>query len=155
MVLTALLTGLFAGLTVVIGLLCIVSMVKRQFKRVYTQFITAPDAKTPSPLAQTTDAIAGLFARNIVAIFKTSFMGQNSVDSKMTTRMENALAVDAATAGNPILSMLAQMPTVNKLLTKNPHYALIAQALLNKFTAPAGNGNNHQEPPPKQTQLTL
>ena len=140
-------------MTLIVGILCIVWMLKRQVRRVYTQFVTAPDAKTPSPLAQTTDAIAGLFARNIVAIFKTSFMGQNSVDSKMVTRMENAMTVDAATAGNPLLAMLAKMPTVNKLLTKNPHYALIANALLSKFTTPT-QGDNHKPPEPP-VQLTF
>ena len=81
-------------------------------------------------------------------------MGQNSVDSKMATRMESAMAVDAATAGNPLLAMLAKMPTVNKLLTKNPHYALIANALLSKFTAPA-QGDNHKPAPEPPTQLTF
>jgi len=122
----------------------------RAFESTIRTFISAPDAQTPSPLAQTVDAVAQLVGRAIIAQAKTTFMGIESG----AVRSAQAAVKNQALAQFPWLSVLDKLsPGLSKTLVRNPQLLNLAANLINRSparqgapAAPApGNGHN-QEP---------
>jgi hypothetical protein len=68
-------------------------------------FITSPDEKTPSPLAQLTDIFASLFAARLMKQAKDMFAGVASVEAKG----EQLALLEEATKDNPWLGILASV----------------------------------------------
>lgn len=99
-------------------------------------FLTSPDANTPSPLAQTVDAMSQLLARAVIVQAKTSLMGMNSVEAKAEKRQ----ATSEAMARFPALGFLQNLsPGLSKSLLKNPALLNLAgQFLQSKVTGQTG-----------------
>ncbi len=113
------------------------------------EFLSAPDDKTPSPLAQTVDQASQLVARALIAQAKATFMGEASAVSKAAAKAEAGQAQAAMMARFPWLAAIAALaPGFSKTLTKNP-------ALLNLVpmiqgggrSQPGGNGRGTSAPP--------
>lgn len=108
----------------------------------FEDYITAPDEKTPSQLAQTVSIASDMVARSIVAQMKATFMGKASGES----RAESGLEFDLAVASNPLLGIaLKAVPGLAKTLRKNPQ--LIDYALSkfgNRKSGPIPDNGNHQ-----------
>lgn len=132
------LTALAASLLLT-TLICIV-IVYRFYRRLSSSlsaFITSPDEKTASPLANFVDNLAFVFSQRLVLQFKTTFMGMNSVDAKKERAEAGQLALDKS----PLLGTIAQfIPGIGKRLAKNPVAVELISSLLNK-----AGGNGHKE----------
>jgi len=104
------------------------------------QFVTAPDEKTPSPLAQFVSTIADMIARSMMAQIRTTFAGI----AGGTARAEDAIGADIAqaalTQANPILAgLLNTVPQARRMLKKHPE-------LIDAIVARFGGGGNHSTP---------
>lgn len=134
MILTAILTGLITAALILGGLILILLAVKRRALKVITSFVSQPDEKTPSPLAQAFDQAAAIASARLVLQAKTTFMGLASVDSKNAGKE----AMAAAGLANPGMAALLQfIPGVGRRLAKNPELLSFASGLLSKV------GGNH------------
>lgn len=89
--------------------------------REFRGFVTAPDEKTPSPLAQLASSLADIFARSIVAQLKATFMGKQSGDVRAEKAVSADIAEDMLAQSNPLISAaLDSFPTLKKSLRRNP-----------------------------------
>jgi hypothetical protein len=97
-------------------------------------FLTPPDADTPSPLALLLDKCALLLSARLVQQVKAMLAGVESGESKG----EQLALINEATAGSPWLAMIAGIlpKRIRNGLMKNPQ---MIGALAN-----LGKGNNHQ-----------
>jgi hypothetical protein len=133
--LTLILLSILSGLLFV----AVICMKIRGVFNEFRQFISAPDEKTPSPLAQLVSAMSDIAARSIVARIKATFMGKQSGAVRAEGAVDEAIAQDQVNGMNPLLgSVLDSFPTLKKSLLKNP--ALIDFAL-SKFGNLGGTGN--------------
>jgi hypothetical protein len=148
--LTALLTGLItgtflllSGAFMIISLRRIVKQQKEALLETLSRYFEQQDEDTPSEFAKMIDSIAQVFASKVINSAKTTAMGLNSVASKNESRVDSALIQDVAGQANPLLGLLAGMPTIQKLLTKNPNVWPIVQGKLGDLLASkAGNSGS-------------
>lgn len=148
--LTALITGIVAGLTLFI---CVYGVYRYEKSRILaniTHYFNSPDSKTPSAFAQTVDAVAFVFSQRLVSEAKTVVMGMNSVDSKNAVKAAKAEII----SGNPKLgSILSVVPGLGRIL-KSPAGLALAAQILSSF----GGNNKHapsEQPPPGQSVFPL
>lgn len=137
MILTAILTGIFCGLTIAVGGWVLYVIIKRELRRTLAGFVTPPDDKTPSQLAVLSNQLAVLFAQHAVQQAKTTLMGMSSVDSRNATK--------ETISGNPVLSLLAGV-LPKKLLNAvagNPVVLDKVMGYLSKNQAENAGGNGH------------
>jgi formyltetrahydrofolate synthetase len=108
-------------------------------------FVTAPDDKTPSPLAVATDMVAMLLAARFMQQLKAMMAGVESGESKA----EKDAMIDAATANSPWLALLANIipKRLRNQLMKNPQ---MIGALAN-----LGRGNHSADATPSGVQRTF
>lgn len=128
MVLTAILTGL----TVFFALIAALFIVQRRFIRVVRLYLEPQGEKhdQPSEFALALDMVSSQLASKMALSIKGSLMGEQSVDAKMTKRMETALTVDGMASQGGVLGALAQLPNAEKLISKNAGYIPILMSLL-------------------------
>lgn len=125
--------------------------VSREIVTNFTQFVSAPDEKTPSPLAQFTESVAHVIGHAAAVEIKTTIMGKNSGDARLEAAVEGQLAEAAAGKQNPLLAGLLGMldrKTKSKVL-KNPGLMefLIEKVSSGAFSGkPSPGGNGHSEP---------
>jgi hypothetical protein len=127
MILTGILAALTASILVLAGFFIAFLLIRRRISTLVRDFLTAPNDKTPSPLAQLADTAFFMLSQRLVLQLKTTFMGLNSVDAKK----EKAEAAAAILGESPVLGILAQfIPGAGKFLSKNPAAAgIISRAL--------------------------
>lgn len=107
-----------------------------QGRKLITRIITHEQDK-PSELQGVIDSVSKTFAYHIAMQVKTVLMGKLSAASREEKAIEGAIAQDS----NPAMfALLEQMPSVKKLLNKNP--ALLGMAL--NFIRSKSIGGNHQ-----------
>lgn len=135
-----LLTSILIVCGAILGILSLFAWQIIKLQRVFRDFVTPIDEKTPSPLAQTTDIMAAMIARAIVAQAKTTFMGIQSGQS----RAETAVAENVLEGSNPAIgALLSSFPALKKTLKRNP--ALLDMALsrlMPKISNVADNGGS-------------
>jgi hypothetical protein len=137
-------------LSILSGLL-LSAVVCMKLRNIYTEFrlfITAPDDKTPSPLAELVNAMSDIAARAIVARIKGTFMGKQSGESRANSAVDGAIAEDQVNSVNPLIgSILNSFPTLKKSLLKNPALVDFAMSKLANLGKAGGsipsNSNNH------------
>ncbi len=139
-ILLALILVLFCGSIGALAYLLLRVLAKfRQLEEEVRSFVSAPDEKTPSPLAQTIDMAGQVVGRAVVAQFKTTMMGIESGN----TRAEKAIAADIAedvAKQSPIGGLLDSFPALKKTLRRNPALLDFALSKLGSLNA-AGAGN--------------
>lgn len=133
MILAAILTGLVTALVLVLALFIIYRVASARF----FEFCSAPDDKTPSPLAAIVQSIASVFASALSQSLKAVFMGVESVESKNRGRLQADFIADS----NPMLgAILSSFPAVAKRIAKQPALAQLAIDLIAKHGAKNGGG---------------
>lgn len=150
----AIITGIVAAVCLTGGLLILFQVLKRRITRVITEFVSAPDDKTPSPLAAIIDNTGAVIAKHFVDQAKTSLLGMSSVDAKMEKRVGAAMMTDLVSAQNPLLGLLAKFPSVQKLINRRPEYLAIASQLLGGLNI-GTNGKKETAAAGIQHKLTL
>jgi hypothetical protein len=150
MVLTGLIAGTVTAAIMLGGFLLIYMVLKRRIIRGVTAFISQPDEKTPSPLANFVDQGAAVFAARLVLQTKTTLMGMASVDSKNETRE----AAAAALKGAPGLAALLNFIPGGKRLLRRPDLLSIGVQLLGTI-GKQGNGSKPAEPSHQDTMFKL
>ena len=142
-----LVTGLVTVGIVSCLLFLVVYLTRRAYEREKARFFNSiklyfesPDDKTPSEFAVLIDTLADRFADKMLNKFKTSFMGQQSVDSRNLDRLKTDMVQDGLTAQNPLIGALAsQFPAVSRRLAKNPNLLPMFQGFLSNLGRPDGN----------------
>lgn len=112
--------------------------------QVFVDFISSPDAETPSPFAQTVVAMARVAAPEFTQSMKGSMMGQASAVSKAIEGIEEDVAGDALAKQNPaIAALLAFSPSLAKRINRSPAAALALSQLNlgNIMKGSPGNGS--------------
>lgn len=101
-------------------------------------YLGSADPATPSPFAQTVDAIGQVVGRAVVAQAKTTFMGEKSG----AVRAERAAMNKAVQERFPWLAALEGVtPGISANLVRNPALLNLAASFLSKAgSAPAGSG---------------
>lgn len=117
-------------------------------RAVYTQFrlfVTPIEEGKPSPLAQTTQVLADMLGRSLVAHIKGTFLGKQSGDARAQTAVSADIAQDSM-AGSPIGAILESFPSLKKSIRRNPQLLDIALQFLSKNkqaqSLPGGNGSS-------------
>jgi phage tail tape-measure protein len=146
--LTGLLTGTFvllAGTFLIIAIRRLVKQQKRALLELLSQYFESPDETTPSEFAKTVESIAQVFASKVINSAKTTAMGMNSVASKNESKVDAAIIQDVAGSVNPLLGLVAGLPTVQKLMNKNPNVWPIVQGKLGELLG-SKSGNSGSSP---------
>ena len=109
----------------------------------FRQFVTAPDDKTPSPLAVLADVLATLLAARIVSNLKDMMAG---VESGKSREIQGQMIAEAS-ASNPLVMLLANIlpKKVRNQLLKNPQMI----GALSKIGNMGGNGAGDSPAPPR------
>lgn len=107
----------------------------------FVNFISSPDAETPSPFAQTILAMAQVSAPVFTQSLTGSAMGKTSAVAQAVDGIEGDIAGDMLAQKNPILSLLVESsPSLAKRLKRSPMAReALAHLDLGKFMGP-GNG---------------
>lgn len=110
------------------------------------QFVSAPDEKTPSKLAQTVEMMSHIAGHSIAMEVKTTLMGKESGASRQEGAIIGDIVQDQMANSNPVMGMiLNSFPTLSKRVRKHPELAMIAsQALSNIASKSAPNPGNGQ-----------
>lgn len=106
----------------------------------------------PSEFDKLVHILAANIGGYVAQSLKSSAMGSASVEAKMTKRMEGAITADIAGQQPGIMGIIAKLPQVQGLISKNADYLKVAQSLLGKpapgaseDSTPAGdNGGDYQ-----------
>jgi len=110
-----------------------VSRIKKQFSETITAFITAPDEKTPSPLAQFVENASHVAGRAVAMEVKTTLMGKASVAARQEQAIIGDVVSDTVQTQNPLIAgVLDSFPSLKKRLLKNPQLAMLAGEMLQK-----------------------
>lgn len=106
------------------------------------QDFTTPDDKGKSALGE----FIGSICNQMVTVFRTSFMGLKSGESRGEQAVMGALMEDTAGQSSPMLAAgLQAFPALRKLISKNPgllEFALSKIQSLNKPSEAAASGNH-------------
>jgi len=137
-----LLTSILLANVAILAIIGIISLKVRGIFRDIVSFITPPDEKTPSQVANVVSTVSDSFARSIVAQAKATFMGKQSGVVRAEKGVDADIAEDTLAMVNPTLSaILTSFPALRKTLRKNP--ALIDLAL-EKLTGSHGTTSTPQ-----------
>lgn len=138
---------LLAGvLIILIGCIVAIWSIYGRILTTVATWTTQPDEKTPSPLGNFIDTIAQMFARALVALVKTTQMGELSGMVRAEKAVNSAIAEDLA-GQQPVLSaVLQQFPALKKTLRRNPQLMDMAIQSLAKIAPGSGSGNNSKGP---------
>lgn len=135
-----LLTSILIVCGAILGILSLFAWRLMRLQNVFRDFVTPVDEKTPSALAKTTDIMACMIARAIVAQAKTTLMGMQSGQ----VRAETAIAENVLEGSNPAIgALLSSFPALKKTLRRNP--ALLDMALsrlMPKISTTVDNGGS-------------
>lgn len=150
MILTVVLTGasfLVALLVVYVLLVRYMEAQKRALLLTLRAYFESPDAETPSEFSQLTDALCQQHSTKMVAAFKGSFMGMQSVEAKNVQKLEGDIAQDVMAQQHPGLgALLSSFPAVSKRLASNPQLTPLVEGLLGKLlskgASPGTKGND-------------
>lgn len=111
-------------LIVNVGFLALILYAGYKIVRVYRefkQFVSAPDDKTPSPLANVVSTASDMIARSFVAQLKATFMGKQSGENRANAGVEADIAMDTISQINPVIgTVLNSFPALRKTLRRNP-----------------------------------
>jgi len=155
-----LLTVILTGICLVLSNVALYLIVKRQFYAGLHAFL-APRGENQSEFAELIGVITDQAASKNAQCLKAVFMGQNSVQSKNSTRLETAITTDLVSRQSPMLGMgMSMFPQLQKLVTKNPG----ALEMLAKFMQGQGKpgeagllgeiaGNGQEAPAPDVFKL--
>lgn len=129
----------------------------QQTKELLASFFQPDKEGEATPFAQLVASSGDILASSLVARLKASFMGDKSGAVRGEAAVEGELALDMASAGNPIVgALIQQFPGLRKLAKKNPQ---LVDAVVNKFinqkfggNLPAQPGSNHNS---SQVKMTL
>ena len=130
----------------------IIRSVFRRMLDTFTDFVTAPDEKTPSKLALTVDAISKTAGHSIALEVKTVIMGKASGIQRNLIGLESDIANDSLNNSNPVAGgLLDMMPSVKKRLLKNPDLMGFVLSKLGGISPNTGSnhGNNEASSSPK------
>ena len=135
MILTIILTAIFLVLVNV----ALFFVVKRRLNAGLHAFF-APRGDNLSEFAELIGVITDQAAAKNAQSLKAVFMGQNSVVSKNSGRLETAITTDLVSQQSPILGMgMSMFPQLQKLVSKNPG-ALQMLATFMQSQGKAGEG---------------
>jgi hypothetical protein len=124
--------------------ICIYALIKiGAFACFCVAFITAPDEKTPSPLAQFIDLISHTAGHAIAVEAKTTLMGKASAVARTEQGVLADMTGDLLTSQSPVLGGILDMfPSLKKRVLKNPELTQFIMSKLAGGLKPAGD-NNH------------
>lgn len=109
-------------------------------KRAIIEVFESPEFQMQ--VAKFVDTMAGTFGTRIAASLKATFMGVQSVESKIQARVEGAITKDLITQNSPVAGIiLDKFPAVAKLVHKNPGLLDIVTQYLGKGKQPEGGDN--------------
>jgi len=115
-----LLTVILTAIVLVSTNVALYFVVKRRLNDGFRSFF-APRGEQLSEFAELVGVITDQAASKNAQSLKAVFMGQNSVVSKNSARLETAIETDLVTQQAPLLGMGINMfPQLQKLVTKNP-----------------------------------
>lgn len=148
-----LLIALLSVNVAVLALVALFALKIRAAHRAFTTFITSPGENQPSPLAQTTGAMADMVARSLVAQAKATFMGLQSGNSRAEKAIEADMAEDLIAQKSPLAgAIMSSFPSLRRTLRRNPQLIDLAMQEMAKrgagpaATADNGGGNRGQIP---------
>jgi mannose/fructose/N-acetylgalactosamine-specific phosphotransferase system component IID len=145
---------LAAILFVVVLQFFLIAYIFFRISRVYNQirsFVTPEAEGKPSPLANTSQIVADMVGRSIVATIKSTFMSKQSGEARALTAIQGDLA-EGALGASPLGALLGSFPALKKTLRRNP--ALVDMAL-SAFQKGNNGQNNGSSSDSSQTQFKL
>ena len=147
----------FIGIFAILCVFLVISIYAiAKIRRIYStieQFLTSPDEKTPSPLAQVTQVASDMLARSIIAQAKATFMGKQSGSERAETAITGDIAEGLLTAKAPMLgALLNSFPALKKTLRRNPQLIDLAMSKLGNI---AGGQPASHSPSNGQTNFKL
>lgn len=109
------------------------------------ELVTAPDANTPSPLAQIVDSLSQVAGTRISNQLEAKVMAHFSHISRQGNKLAEDVVQDAAEGANPLLgAALAVLPGVRKRLAKNPSALEALLPLLGRLGGGGGSSGDGQ-----------
>lgn len=144
-VLTAILIAIGLSILLIMSY-CVAQYLK--IKAIFRGFIEHEEGK-PSNFGILVDSIASSAGRALALEVKTTIMGKLSGISRGEKAVEGAIAQDSLPGG--IMSLIQSMPSLNKLVSKNPGLLTLAANALSGLVARThsgapGNGSNDLNP---------
>lgn len=140
---------LLAGvLIILVGCIVAIWSIYGRILTTIATWTTQPDEKTPSPLGNFVDTIAQMFARALVALVKTTQMGELSGVVRAEKAVNSAIAEDLVSQQPVLSAILQQFPALKKTLRRNPQLMDMAIQSLSKIAPGSGSrsGNNSNGP---------
>lgn len=141
-----------------VAIFVIISLAFCKFRHImneFYEFITPASETEPSPMqlavGKTVDAISDGMVKRV----KGTMLGQLSGKSRAESAIDGAIAQDSLSLSNPVIgAVLQSMPSLAKILNRNPFLAELAMSkLAGKAGAAApGNGNS---PPARQFDFNI
>lgn len=121
-----------------------------RIERIVRDFVSSPDEKTQSPLAQTVDQISQVVARAVIVQAKTTLMGLKSGDVRGEHAVQADIVEGMAGQQLPLAgALLESFPALKKTLKRNPALLDFALSKLSGLTsggASRSNGGNTSSP---------
>lgn len=141
MILTVNAIGIFLILAIYVYSLVRTYLIYRRAKRILEDFLTTPDANTPSQFAQLVDTISRAAGHAIALEVKTTLMGKASAESRQLTAMQGDVVTDAAANTPALNALLAASPSLGKRLRRNPGLIDLAMQFLPGLLGKAGTSS--------------
>ena len=147
MILTAIITVFGVFLAVFAAFLAAYLIVLHRIKSILHDITTPKTTGGASPFAEFVSVCSSVFASEIVANLKSTFMGVQSVESKNSRKIESELLIGS----NPLLNVILQaFPAVARRIKNNPSLAGLAVDIASKVlskggtsTGSVGNGGSN------------
>jgi len=137
-----LLNAIGTFIAVTSALMIAIFLVRRSIINTTRAYFEPKTPGTPSEFGQALDNISQMFAARIMASLKATFMGVNSGLARGEKALEEAAQTDLASQASPLAGMAMRMPTVARLIRRNPGLLDLAMPFLSKMAAGSATGSS-------------